>query len=32
MAFYDELEAKLKQSQTYGMKLIEEVVNQLMMA
>ena len=32
MAFYDELEAKLKQSQTYGVKLIEAVVNQLVTA
>jgi len=28
MAFYDELEAKLKRSQTDGMKLIEAVVKQ----
>jgi hypothetical protein len=32
MALYDELEAKHKQSQTYGVKLIEAVVNQLVAA
>ena len=32
MAFYDELEAELKQSQTYGVEFIEAVVNQLVAA
>ena len=32
MAFYYELEVKFKQSQTYGVKLIEAVVNQLVAA
>jgi hypothetical protein len=32
MTFYDELEAKHKQSQTYDVKLIEAVVNQLVAA
>jgi len=32
MAFYDKFEAKHNQSQTYGVKLIEAVVNQLVAA
>jgi len=32
MALYDELEAKLKQPETYGVKLIEELVNRLVVA